>query len=409
MKKRNNRELDDLIEEITVDAYGEEEQLWAFRQALEDNLTFPCTATVIGEPVKVTKIDYDGNARRGLTANCRRADGVKHVVGVADLIMASGSTHEKYLAAYRQWMGIEPQLASPRPRKSASKRAPKTSQQRVAPNSTPIGDQIEVAVLAVMQKTAHCRFLQSDETVTLRAGRLWDIVPGEIVSVKAGKRRVYGGNPTISGTIESKRFDFKALRLVPLGLEEFGLWDPAEEYWGEPGEPIDPWLKPILARGARRQFEMEQVIPGEDPEQPLDDPIIEANDLKDSGDFHGAHDMLMSLCRADLRCLDAHAHLGNLSFDSRPKVAIRHYEAGVRIGELSLGDSFDGVLPWGLIDNRPFLRCLHGFGLSLWRLGKFEESASVLGRMLWLNPSDNQGVRFEIGPVRAHRKWEAER
>ncbi len=363
---------------------------------------------MIGEPVQVIKIDYDGNTRRGLTAKCRRADGAKHVVGVADLIMAPGSPHEKYLAAYRLWMGIEPRQASPRPRKSPSKRAPETSQQRVAAMSTPSGDQIEVAVLTVMQKTAHCRFLQSDGTFTLRAGRL-DIVPGEIASVKVGKRWVYGGNPTISGIIESKWLDAKALRLVPLGLEEFGIWDPAEEYWGDRGEPIDPWLKPIIAHGARRQFEMEQVIPGEDPEEPLDDPISEANDLKDSGDFHGAHDMLMSLCRADLRCLDAHAHLGNLSFDSRPKDAIRHYEAGVRIGELSLGDSFDGVLPWGLIDNRPFLRCLHGFGLSLWRLGKFEESASVLGRMLWLNPSDNQGVRFEIGLVRAHRKWEAER
>lgn len=31
-KKRTD--LDDLIEEITVDAYGDDEKLWAFRQAL---------------------------------------------------------------------------------------------------------------------------------------------------------------------------------------------------------------------------------------------------------------------------------------------------------------------------------------------------------------------------------------
>ena len=30
------KELDELIEQITVDAYGEDEQLWAFRQAFED-------------------------------------------------------------------------------------------------------------------------------------------------------------------------------------------------------------------------------------------------------------------------------------------------------------------------------------------------------------------------------------
>jgi hypothetical protein len=47
----------------------------------------------------------------------------------------------------------------------------------------------------------------------------------------------------------------------------------------------------------------------------------------------------MDVCRADLRCLDAHAHLGNLAFGPMPwkaVVAVRHYEVGFRIGELSL-------------------------------------------------------------------------
>lgn len=60
----------------------------------------------------------------------------------------------------------------------------------------------------------------------------------------------------------------------------------------------------------------------------------------------------MDLCQADLRCLDAHAHLGDMVFDGRPEDAIRHDEAGFRISELSLGEGFDGVLPWGWIDPR---------------------------------------------------------
>jgi hypothetical protein len=79
---------------------------------------------------------------------------------------------------------------------------------------------------------------------------------------------------------------------------------------------------------------------------------------------------------------------------------------GLRIGELSLGDEFDGVLPWGHVDNRPFLRCMHGFGLCCWRLGQFEEAGRVFDRMLWLNPSDNQGVRFLIDAIRARVAWE---
>jgi hypothetical protein len=64
--------LDELIEEITVDAYGDDEGLWAFRQFFEDDVNLPADGFVIGEPVSVVEIDYDGNERRGLTAKCRR-------------------------------------------------------------------------------------------------------------------------------------------------------------------------------------------------------------------------------------------------------------------------------------------------------------------------------------------------
>ncbi len=151
---------------------------------------------------------------------------------------------------------------------------------------------------------------------------------------------------------------------------------------------------------------MEQVVPGRDPDDFDSDPVCESNDLKDAGDPVAARQILMELCEADLRCLDAHAHLGNLLFDSWTNLAVRHYEVGVRIGELSLGPDFEGLLPWGHIDNRPFLRCMHGCGLCLWRLERFEEAERVFERMLWLIPSDNQGVRFLIDDVGARTVWE---
>jgi len=57
----------------------------------------------------------------------------------------------------------------------------------------------------------------------------------------------------------------------------------------------------------------------------------------------------------------------------------------------------------------PVLRCLHGFGLCLWRLQRFEEAAVVFERMLWLNPTDNQGARFLIDSVRAKKAWDDDR
>jgi tetratricopeptide (TPR) repeat protein len=107
----------------------------------------------------------------------------------------------------------------------------------------------------------------------------------------------------------------------------------------------------------------------------------------------------MKEVREDLRCVDAHAHLGNHLLYRLPADALRHYLAGVRIGELSLGPAFDGVLSWGMVDNRPFLRCLHGQGLALWALGRSAEARAVFERMLWLNPSDNQGARFLLADL----------
>lgn len=58
------------------------------------------------------------------------------------------------------------------------------------------------------------------------------------------------------------------------------------------------------------------------------------------------------------------------------------------------------VLLWGFTDNRPFHRCMHGYGFCLWRMGRFEEAEHVFNLMLWLNPSDNQGARFLLDEVK---------
>jgi hypothetical protein len=93
-------------------------------------------------------------------------------------------------------------------------------------------------------------------------------------------------------------------------------------------------------------------------------------------------------------------------FDRFPARAIVHYEIGVRIGELSLPQPFAGVLMWSRLYNRPFLRCLHGYGLCLWRLGRTDEATLVFERMMALNPNDNQGARFCWFDVRNGLTWD---
>lgn len=52
-------DLDSLIEDITVDASDDDEQLGAFRQAFEDGVPLPADGFVIGEPVSV--LSYAGH------------------------------------------------------------------------------------------------------------------------------------------------------------------------------------------------------------------------------------------------------------------------------------------------------------------------------------------------------------
>ncbi len=91
--KRSNRDsgnatadLERLVDEITTDAHGDDEQLWAFHEALADGVELPCDAFVIGEPVSVIAFDYDGNQRRGIVARCRRDDGSEHAVSASEVV-----------------------------------------------------------------------------------------------------------------------------------------------------------------------------------------------------------------------------------------------------------------------------------------------------------------------------------
>jgi hypothetical protein len=100
-------ELDALIEELTVDAYGDEEQLTGFLTGAEDALNAPEPAIIVGVPVQVVKVDAGLDVRRGLTAICER-DGTRHEVSLADLTFPIDSQLGRVTAAYRRWLGYAP-------------------------------------------------------------------------------------------------------------------------------------------------------------------------------------------------------------------------------------------------------------------------------------------------------------
>jgi hypothetical protein len=59
---------------------------------------------VVGTPVEVLAVDYDGDPLHGLVARCRRGE-VTYTVSALDLVMADDSQPSRILAAYRRWSG----------------------------------------------------------------------------------------------------------------------------------------------------------------------------------------------------------------------------------------------------------------------------------------------------------------
>ena len=94
-------ELDALIEELTVDAYGDEEQLSSFLVGAEEALV---RGELAGTPVEVTSVDSGPDARTGLTARVLR-EGERFEVALADLRFAPDSELGVVVAAYRRWQG----------------------------------------------------------------------------------------------------------------------------------------------------------------------------------------------------------------------------------------------------------------------------------------------------------------
>lgn len=98
-------DLDALIDELTVDAYHEDEQLTGLLTGAEEALVPPEPATIVGVPVQVIGVTEGPDVRRGLVCN---RDGVRHEVSLADLRFTPDSRLGLIAAAYRHWLGCDP-------------------------------------------------------------------------------------------------------------------------------------------------------------------------------------------------------------------------------------------------------------------------------------------------------------
>ncbi len=94
-------ELDNLIDEITVDCHDEDEQLSGFEATFDEDASFPCPGTVIDEEVEVLHIGQ-GNGRHELIATCQR-NGRCYEISLLDINLDADPATSRLLAAYHRW------------------------------------------------------------------------------------------------------------------------------------------------------------------------------------------------------------------------------------------------------------------------------------------------------------------
>jgi hypothetical protein len=99
-------QLDEDIQVILTDAYGEAEEMTAFLTVLEEEIPFPAPATLLGNPVIVTGLTED-DATLELRARCKGKHG-RGKISFADLEFRAGTVEAWLHAAYLTHLGRRP-------------------------------------------------------------------------------------------------------------------------------------------------------------------------------------------------------------------------------------------------------------------------------------------------------------
>ena len=174
-------------------------------------------------------------------------------------------------------------------------------------------------------------------------GGAWRNRHGDTPEAVALRRSSY-----LSGEIQAIRIDVKALDLVPLGLAEMGMWDPRKSIGEKKTNPSRNGPSRLSFTAPAPCSRWNRCCPVKSLMILSMTPSPDQTISKMPASGQRRMEILMELCQEDLRCLDAHLHLGNLVFDHWPhKMPFDITRLALRIGELSLGNDFNSVLAVG--------------------------------------------------------------
>jgi tetratricopeptide (TPR) repeat protein len=143
--------------------------------------------------------------------------------------------------------------------------------------------------------------------------------------------------------------------------------------------------------------EFPQPVP-ETPKEIAKDLVYKAFESKGKRRTKLAHDAL----KIDPDCTEAYIFLAEDEAKT-PAEAISLYRKAFEAAERTLGAEFladpDNVGHfWSIWDTRPYMRAGEALGEMLWETNAHEEAINLYQKLLRLNPSDNQGLRYRLIP-----------
>lgn len=135
-------------------------------------------------------------------------------------------------------------------------------------------------------------------------------------------------------------------------------------------------------------------------------------DAKIDGDYETAKELFQRIIskvnpKFAYEYVDSFNGLGNVAFDEGLlSKAKEYYQKGVDLISKYCGKNWKKKrMEWGIIENRPYLRAIHGLCLCEWRDKNFKEAEDLASLLLKICPNDNLGVRFIIDEIKSHKKW----
>ena len=130
-----------------------------------------------------------------------------------------------------------------------------------------------------------------------------------------------------------------------------------------------------------------------------EDALDQGIDLLEQGNEEEAGRYFFQSIEIDPSYADGYTHLGNIAWRKGDwKQAESLYHRAVEEAEPEVKDITKGSF-WSNLETRPYMRGMHGLGLTAWKQNSFEDAIEIFKRMLELNPNDNQGVRYLLGPL----------